>query len=51
MSESVTLPSQAIAAPAPGHAPAVPDDDTRLPRRSLWRLFTRPYALLPGAFC
>ena len=50
MSESVTLPSQAIAAPAQGHAPAVPDDDTRLPRRSLWRLFTRPYALLPGAF-
>jgi len=44
MSDTATLPS-----PAAGHA-ATPDDDTRLPRRSLWRLFTRPFALLPAAF-
>ena len=42
MRDTTTVPT--------AHALAPPDDDTRLPSRSLWRLFTRPFALLPAIF-
>ena len=41
MSEVATFP--------PVHA-AAPDDGARIPRKSPWRLLSRPFALLPAAF-